>query len=94
MIRLGDGACLSHKRLVKSLEDLWGFTDELFVMTDLDKKLLAQGIAVDKAALRGDYHARIDTTLAEADLPHPQMRPALAPKQHVHSRHQDVRWGF
>ncbi len=97
MIRLGDGACLSHKRLVKSLDEMWPLTNELFAMDALDRSLLAQGIAVDKAALRADYDARILATLDDAGLTPPSTASAPAPvarEMQVHSRQQDVRWGF
>ena len=94
MIRLGDGACLSHQRLVKSLEALWGFTDELFQMDDLDRELLTQGIAVDKAALRGDYDARIQATLRDAGLTLPKTPEPKAREMHFNHRQNDLRWGF
>lgn len=99
MIRLGDGACLSHRRLIKSLDELWPLTEELFAMDALDRQLLAQGIAVDKGALRADYDARILDTLGEAGLTPPASSenlpsPDAGRQLHVHSRQNDVRWGF
>lgn len=103
MIRLGDGACLSHKRLVKSLEQMWPFVDDLFVMTDADKALLGTGIAVDKAALRAEYDARIKSVLHDAGLTLPapplaandsQRMAAKVPEMHFNTRDHDVRWGF
>ncbi len=101
MIRLGDGACLSHQRLVKSLDALWGLTDELFAMDDLDRQLLQRGVAVDKAALRTDYDARITAVLHDAGLtvpaaPRTRDRHDKAPhaEMHFNSRDHDVRWGF
>ena len=94
MIRLGDGACLSHQRLVKSLEALWGFTPELFAMDALDKELLARNIAVDKPSLKLEYNARIQATLHDAGLTLPAAKPAPKKAMHFHSRDHDVRWGF
>ncbi|MEI9905425.1 MAG: 1,2-phenylacetyl-CoA epoxidase subunit PaaC [Asticcacaulis sp.] len=104
MIRLGDGSCLSHPRLVKSLDAMWLFVDPLFVMDETDNTLLKQGIAVDKAALRADYDARVKRVLHDAGLtlPSPPRSPvktkhavkAPAPEIHFNSRAQDVRWGF
>ena len=105
MIRLGDGACLSHQRLVKSLDALWGLSDELFVMDDIDQTLMTQGIAIDKPALRADYDARVTAVVLDAGLTMP--KPAriatgkphndnIAPagEMHFKSRESDIRWGF
>ncbi len=103
MIRLGDGNCLSHPRLVKSLDALWGLTEELFTMDDLDRRLLQQGIAVDKTALRGEYDNRVTAVLHDAGLtvPHAPRGPVRrkhdeppAVEMHFNSREHDVRWGF
>jgi ring-1,2-phenylacetyl-CoA epoxidase subunit PaaC len=76
MIRLGDPACINHQRLVKSLDQMARFVDELFQMDEVDDDLLARGIAVDKTALRSEYQTRINTTLSEAGLAHPRPRGA------------------
>ncbi|MGN6422364.1 MAG: 1,2-phenylacetyl-CoA epoxidase subunit PaaC [Asticcacaulis sp.] len=77
MVRLGDGDCLSHKRLVKSLGYMWHFVDELFVMDEVDHALLRAGIAVDKTALHGEFNTRIETVLREAGLREPEGRRAV-----------------
>lgn len=97
MIRLGDGACLSHQRLIKSLDDMAGFIDELFVMDDVDEMLLDRGIAVDRSILRTQYDARIMAVLQDAGLtaPRPAALPTPAPQQmQFNSRAGDLRWGF
>ncbi|MDI7773928.1 1,2-phenylacetyl-CoA epoxidase subunit PaaC [Asticcacaulis sp. EMRT-3] len=78
MMRLGDGDCLSHKRLVKSLGYMWHFIDELFMMDEVDNALLQQGISVDKAALRHPYDARIAHVLHDIGIAVPEgMRPVI-----------------
>ena len=107
MIRLGDGACLSHQRLVKSLEMMSRYVDELFVMDAVDDALLSRGISVDKTALRPEYDARIMAVLQEAGLTAPRPQTPLIGKRRVHgedvrqleemqfnTRNGDVRWGF
>lgn len=98
MIRLGDGACLSHQRLVKSLDSLWCHVDDLFVMDGAEQALARQGIAADKASLRPEYDARIMAVLRDAGLtmpaaalPRNDNEPAGA---RFHAREKDVRWGF
>ena len=36
MLRLGDGTAESHRRLQHAVDELWGFTPELFLMDELD----------------------------------------------------------
>lgn len=76
VVRLGDGTDESRERMVKGLDWMWRFTDELFQMDEVDQRLLEAGIAVDKAALRAAWDARIDAVLAEATLDRPAPRRA------------------
>jgi ring-1,2-phenylacetyl-CoA epoxidase subunit PaaC len=77
MVRLGDGDCLSHKRLIKSLGYMWHFVDELFVMDEIDHALLRAGIAVDKTVLRPEFDARVAGVLREANLSEPEGKRAV-----------------
>jgi len=77
VVRLGDGTEESKRRVAHAFEWLWRFTDELFVMDDVDDALFAAGIAVDKAALRTAWDARVDAILAEATLARPAPRRAV-----------------
>ena len=76
IVRLGDGTDESRERMVKGLDWMWRFTDELFQMDEVDQQLLEAGIAVDKAALRAAWDARIDAALADAGLDRPAPRRA------------------
>ena len=68
MLRLGDGTPESKQRLQQALEELWGFTDELFELDELERKLAATGIGVDSAALKDDWWAAVRATSSEATL--------------------------
>ncbi len=68
MLRLGDGTPQSHQRLQKALDDLWGYTPELFEMDELEQKLVDEGIAVDSAALKTDWEQAVRATFAEATI--------------------------
>lgn len=76
IVRLGDGTEESRARMIAGLDWMWRFVDELFEMDEVDQRLLAAGIAVDQAALRRDWDARIDAVLAEATLDRPAPRRA------------------
>lgn len=72
VLRLGDGTEESQARMSAALEDLWGFTHELFVMDELEQRLADEGIAVDRAELRDGWRAQVEQVLAEATLSIPQ----------------------
>jgi len=68
MLRLGDGTDESHARLQQSLEQIWGYTPEMFAMGALEQRLLQAGVAVDRAALRAPWSSAVESVLSEATL--------------------------
>ena len=68
IIRLGDGTDESHQRVQRSVNDTWRFTGELFEADDVDRRLAAQGIAVDPSVVRDAWHAQMSEVLATATL--------------------------
>ncbi len=73
VIRLGDGTDESRARMIAALDRVWGFTDELFQMDDVDKAALAAGIGVDLEALRPAWDSHVGAVLAEAGLEKPSV---------------------
>jgi len=71
MLRLGDGTAESHERLQRALDELWGYTPELFAVDALERELADAGIAVDAASLRPAWEQSVAATLAEATLQRP-----------------------
>jgi ring-1,2-phenylacetyl-CoA epoxidase subunit PaaC len=74
LIRLGDGTPESNRRTADALEDLWGFTGEMFEMSADERVLAVAGIMPDRAALLAPWNATIDRTLHEATLTRPRER--------------------
>lgn len=72
VIRLGDGTEESKKRLVSALDDLWGYTGEMFSETASERVLVAAGIAPDKAAIKSRWLTQVDLVLAEATVDRPR----------------------
>ena len=68
MLKLGDGTAESRERVQSAVEDLWRFTGELFEVDDIERVLTAEGIAVDRASLRGPWHAEVSRVLSAATL--------------------------
>jgi len=88
VIRLGDGTDESKARMVAGLDWMWRFTDELFVIDDIDAAATEAGVGVDKAALKRAWDARIDAVLADATLVRPAPhRPVLGGRSGRHSEH-------
>jgi ring-1,2-phenylacetyl-CoA epoxidase subunit PaaC len=68
VLRLGDGTEESKSRMQRAMDDLWGYTPEMFEMDELEQGLAAAGIAVDAAALRPAWEKTVTATLAQATL--------------------------
>jgi ring-1,2-phenylacetyl-CoA epoxidase subunit PaaC len=71
MIRLGDGTAESKRRMTDALEELWGYTGEMFEMDQGERALAAEGIAPNRAALRAGWNTTVDAVLREATLLRP-----------------------
>ena len=71
LIRLGDGTTESHRRAQEALDELWTYTGEMFETDGDEHALIAQGIAVDRASLRGDWEESVANLLVEATLTRP-----------------------
>ncbi len=87
MVRLGDNACLSHQRLVKSLEHMSHFVDELFVMDEVDDALIDTGIAIDKRRLHAEYNERVNAVLHQAGLSTPPAKRPVIVGRKSHEPH-------
>jgi ring-1,2-phenylacetyl-CoA epoxidase subunit PaaC len=68
MLKLGDGTEESHRRAQSAVDELWRFTGELFETDDLELGLVAEGIAVDREALRGPWRQEVTRVLQAATL--------------------------
>ncbi len=92
VIRLGDGTDASHGKAQGALDDLWMYTGEMFLMDDVDRALLASGIAADGEALAGLWRQHVDAVLQEATLVVPanafmQGGGGRGGRQGVHTEH-------
>ena len=88
VVRLGDGPEESHARMQGALDALWPYTSELVETDELDRKMIAAGVAPPMEPMAAAWSARIDAVLRDATL----ARPAAAiyrwsGKQGRHSEH-------
>ena len=72
VIRLGDGTEESHRRCQEALDNLWNFAGEMFVMDDVDRTLVEQGIGIDTSQLHATWLQAVTETFAEARLQIPE----------------------
>jgi ring-1,2-phenylacetyl-CoA epoxidase subunit PaaC len=74
VIRLGDGTEESHRRAAQALDDLWGYTGELFEMDADETELATAGVVVDRANVRAPWDETLSRVLGEAKLDKPAGR--------------------
>lgn len=72
IIRLGDGTDESHRRVQRSIDELWRFTGELFATDALDRWAVEHGVGPDPASLKDEWRRSVHTALAEATLATPE----------------------
>lgn len=108
VIRLGDGTEESHGRAQSALDDLWMYTGEMFDLSDGERRLVQNGVAPDRAAIKPAWDATVDRVLAEATLQRPPDRwmqtggragrhgehlgRLLAEMQVIHRAHPGAMW--
>ena len=78
MLKLGDGTDVSHQRAQDALDALWRFTSELFVADDIDRELMASGVAPDLSAVYSQWDALVHDVIQRATLTVPADAPRRA----------------
>jgi ring-1,2-phenylacetyl-CoA epoxidase subunit PaaC len=68
MLKLGDGTTESHQRAQAAIDELWRFTGELFETDELERGLVAEGVAVDRETLRAPWRDEVSRVLQAATL--------------------------
>jgi ring-1,2-phenylacetyl-CoA epoxidase subunit PaaC len=71
MLRLGDGTSESHDRAQRAIDDLWGYTRELFEPFAAEVRLASAGVSIDRAAIEPQWRRTVDETFVEATLSTP-----------------------
>jgi len=77
VVRLGDGTEESHRRVQASLDRLWPYVGELFLIDEIDAAVAADGVRVDVAGVKSRWDTMVNDVLARATL----TRPADGPVQ-------------
>ena len=89
VLRLGDGTAESQSRMRAGIEELWTFTEELFVVSDQERTLVAAGLIPDREKLRGAWEQQIAEVFSAATLEVPDSDRYMASggQQGRHSEH-------
>lgn len=88
VIRLGDGTGESHKRMEKALEELWGYTGEMFMPAEYETGSAKNNIGVDINSLKEDWTNKVKAVLEEATLSIPvEMEANKNGKEGKHTEH-------
>ena len=72
MLKLGDGTDESHARAQRALDDLWRYTGELFLATDVERALAERQLAVDPSTLEQHWRTQVTDVLTQATLTIPE----------------------
>jgi ring-1,2-phenylacetyl-CoA epoxidase subunit PaaC len=72
MVRLGDGTEESHARAQTAIDDLWGFTGEMFETDDAERALIDADVAADPVTLRPSWLKTISEIVSQATLTLPK----------------------
>jgi len=90
VIRLGDGTDESRSRMLKAIDELWVYTDELFDPTIYELKAASEGFGVNIVLLKDDWDKKVKDVFEEATLPFPNKemnRIKWFGKEGKHSEH-------
>ncbi len=88
VIRLGDGTEESNRRINNALQELWSFSGELFIETNIELDAARAGIVVDLAALKEDWQQTVQRVFDAAGLKVPEQTAFQAGgKKGVHTEH-------
>ena len=72
VIRLGDGTEESHERAQEAVDQLWGYTGEMFECDAAEQGLVAASAVIDPASLRDAWDETVGSVLAQATLTRPK----------------------
>ena len=66
--QLAEGTEESRRRILDAMEELESFVGELFIMSDWEKQLADQGIAVDRESLKQEWDEYVQKFLKQSEI--------------------------
>lgn len=88
ILRLGDGTSESHDRAQSALDELWGYSHELFAGDAVDRAMADAKVVPDLVDVYEPWRREVEATLTEATLqiPHDDWQ-ATGGREGVHTEH-------
>jgi ring-1,2-phenylacetyl-CoA epoxidase subunit PaaC len=83
LLRLGDGTDESHRRAQAGVDAVWPLLADLFVATDVERRLTQVGVAVDPAGARDEVRSVLTQVLERATLRVPEWPADTPPRGRV-----------
>jgi ring-1,2-phenylacetyl-CoA epoxidase subunit PaaC len=83
VLRLGDGTEESHRRAQDGADAVWPLLADVFTATDVERRLVQVGVAVDPAQIRDEVREVLTTVLERATLRVPQWPADASPRGRV-----------
>lgn len=71
VIRLGDGTEESHNRMLKAIDSLWNYTDEMFIPASYELQILKNGVGTDITLVKENWMQKVKEVFGEAGLTAP-----------------------
>ncbi len=68
VIRLGDGTEESHNRMMRAIDTLWNYTDEMFLPSEYELQMLNNNTGTDVTLLKESWLQRLKEVFNEAGL--------------------------
>lgn len=90
VIRLGDGTEESRSRILKAINDLWIYTDELFLAVDYEQQAAVEGFGIDIESIQPDWEKKNKSIFNEATISFPLNKREVSQqggKAGVHTKH-------
>ena len=86
--QLSEGTDESRRRIKDALVELENFVGELFIMSDWEKELVTEGIAVDREALQSNWDQYVQKYLAQSDIDFPDSQLQIrGGREGIHTEH-------
>ncbi len=91
LVRFGNGTEESLKRSQTALNELWRYTDDMFLMNDNDKALIEAGISIDLNTVKASFMATVNEIFKAAHLSIPETNNIITGGCNaIHSEHLGV----
>lgn len=90
VIRLGDGTEESNDRMLKAIQEIWPYSDEMFEPADYETSINIKGISVDLSRIKDKWEEKVKEIFNKATLPIPQIKLMhTGGKTGTHSTHMN-----